>query len=424
MRLFWFILYNLIFYPLFFILTVLLIPFNKKIRNGFIGRLRTRKKLVDFKNNTSFSKVYWFHVSSHGEFQQIQSIIEEIKRDKNKGIIVSFFSPSGFNNVHNENIDCKIYLPFDFFLSLYRSLKIVKPSKLIFASYDVWPNIVFICQLLNIKTMLVSLRIHSNSFKLSLMGRSLYKSTYQSINQIFTVSTKDLSNLRKIINDKKFMAMGNPRFDVANNKSQGVDIKLSYDERIQKKLFLFASLWPEDHSILFPKIFDLLKDDESSKIVLVPHELSDSITNYYVDQIEKNNLSYKIIDAYMDLRNIEQNIIIVNTVGILYKLYWQAYIAYVGGGFSKNGIHNIMEPAVAGNPVIFGPNYSNSNFLEASQLLNKSAAFEVSSSEELMHRFNRLSDRNFYLSASDASKSVIDNNLGSTKKLISEILDE
>ena len=184
MRLFWFILYNLIFYPLFFILTILLIPFNKKIRDGFIGRLKTRKKLADFKNNTSFSEIYWFHVSSHGEFQQIQSIIEEIKRYKNKGVIVSFFSPSGFNNVHNENIDCKIYLPFDFFLSLYRSLKIVQPSKLIFASYDIWPNTVFISQLLNIKTMLISLRIHSNSFKLSLLGRSLYKSTYQSIDQI------------------------------------------------------------------------------------------------------------------------------------------------------------------------------------------------------------------------------------------------
>ena len=424
MRLFWFILYNLILYPLFFILTILLIPFNKKIRDGFIGRLKTRKKLADFKNNTSLSEIYWFHVSSHGEFQQIQSIIEEIKRDKNKGVIVSFFSPSGFNNVNNENIDCKIYLPFDFFLSLYRSLKIVQPSKLIFASYDVWPNTVFISQLLNIKTMLISLRIHSNSFKLSLLGRSLYKSTYQSIDQIFTVSTRDLSNLRKIINDKKFVAMGNPRFDVASNKSQGVDIKLSYDKRIQKKLFLFTSLWPEDHSILFPTIFDLLKNNESSKIVLVPHELSDSITNYYIDQVEENNLSYKIVDTYMDLRNIEASIIIINTVGILYKLYWQAYIAYVGGGFSKNGIHNIMEPAVAGNPVIFGPNHSNSNFLEASQLLNKSAAFEVSSSEELMHTFNKLLDRDFYLSASDASKNVIDNNLGSTKKLISEILDE
>ena len=239
--------------------------------------------------------------------------------------------------------------------------------------------------------MLISLRIHSNSFKLSILGRSLYKSTYQSINQIFTVSTKDLSNLRKIINDKKFVAMGNPRFDVANNKSQGVDIKLSYDERIQEKLFLFASLWPEDHSILFPKIFDLLENDESSKIVLVPHELSDSITNYYINQIEENNLSYKIIDTYMDLRNIEASVIIVNAVGILYKLYWQAYIAYVGGGFSKGGIHNIMEPAVAGNPVIFGPNHLNSNFLEASQLLNELAAFETNSSEELMNNnFNNI----------------------------------
>ena len=357
MRLFWFILYNLIFYPLFFILTVLLIPFNRKIRNGFIGRLKTRRKLADFKNNTSFSENYWFHVSSHGEYQQVQSIIAELKKDNSIGIIVSFFSPSGFNNVHDNNIDCKIYLPFDFLISLYRSLKIVKPSKFIIASYDVWPNVISICKILGIKTLLISLRIHPNSFKLSLLGRSLYKSTYQSINQIFTVSTKDLSNLRKIINNKKFMAMGNPRFDMANNKSQGVDIKFSYDERIQKKLFLFASLWPEDHSILFPKIFDLLKNDESSKIVLVPHELSDGITNYYVDQIEKNNLSYKIIDAYMDLRNIEQNIIIVNTVGILYKLYWQAYIAYIGGGFSNNGIHNIMEPAVAGNSVIFCPNH-------------------------------------------------------------------
>ena len=169
MRLFWFILYNLIFYPLFFILTVLLIPFNRKIRNGFIGRLKTRRKLADFKNNTSFSENYWFHVSSHGEYQQVQSIIAELKKDNSIGIIVSFFSPSGFNNVHDNNIDCKIYLPFDFLISLYRSLKIVKPSKFIIASYDVWPNVISICKILGIKTLLISLRIHPNSFKLSLL---------------------------------------------------------------------------------------------------------------------------------------------------------------------------------------------------------------------------------------------------------------
>ena len=127
MRYIWLTVYNLIIYPLFFVLALFLIPFNKKIRLGFFGRLKSKKELLKFKNNTSFSKHYWFHVSSHGEYQQVQSIIAELKKD-NIGIIVSFFSPSGFNNVNDENIDCKIYLPFDFLISLYRSLKIVNPS--------------------------------------------------------------------------------------------------------------------------------------------------------------------------------------------------------------------------------------------------------------------------------------------------------
>ena len=116
MRYIWLTIYNLIIYPLFFVLALFLIPFNKKIRLGFFGRLKSKKELLKFKNNTSFSKHYWFHVSSHGEYQQVQSIIAELKKD-NIGIIVSFFSPSGFNNVNDENIDCKFYLPFDILIS-------------------------------------------------------------------------------------------------------------------------------------------------------------------------------------------------------------------------------------------------------------------------------------------------------------------
>ncbi len=422
MKYIWLTIYNLIIYPLFFLLAFALIPFNKKIRLGFFGRLQSRKELLRFKNRTSLSKHYWFHVSSHGEYQQVQSIIAELKKD-NVGIIVSFFSPSGFNNVNDDNIDCKIYLPFDFLISLYRSLKIVKPSKFIIASYDVWPNVISICKILGIKTLLISLRIHSNSFKLSFIGRSLYKAVYAQINQIFTVSSKDLSNLKKIINSERFMAMGNPRFDVAYLKSEDVSIKISLDERIDKKLFLFASLWPEDHKILFPHIFDLLKKHSNSKIILVPHEISESIIDNYKTLARENNLSYKVIDRYLDMKNIKEDVIIVNAVGILYKLYWQSYVSYIGGGFSIGGIHNIMEPAVASNPVIFGRNYSNSNFLEANQLLSSSAAFSVNSSEDLMNTFTSLSDKDFYLYASNSSKNVMDNNLGSTKKLMSVIVD-
>ena len=422
MRYIWLTIYNLIIYPLFFVLAFFLIPFNKKIRLGFFGRLKSRKELLKFKSNTSFSKHYWFHVSSHGEYQQVQSIIAELKKE-NIGIIVSFFSPSGFNNVNDNNIDCKIYLPFDFLISLYRSLKIVNPSKFIIASYDVWPNVISTCKMLGIKTLLISLRIHSKSFKLSFIGRSLYKAVYAQINQIFTVSSKDLSNLKKIINSERFMAMGNPRFDVAYLKSEDVSIKISLDERIDKKLFLFASLWPEDHKILFPHIFDLLKKHSNSKIILVPHEISESIIDNYKTLARENNLSYKVIDRYLDMKNIEEDVIIVNAVGILYKLYWQSYVSYIGGGFSIGGIHNIMEPAVASNPVIFGRNYSNSNFLEANQLLSSSAAFSVNSSEDLRNTFTSLSDKDFYLYASNSSKNVMDNNLGSTKKLMSVIVD-
>tara|TARA_B100001250_G_scaffold319573_1_gene282394 strand:- start:9180 stop:10451 length:1272 start_codon:yes stop_codon:yes gene_type:complete len=422
MRYIWLTAYNLIIYPLFFVLTLFLVPFNKKIRLGFFGRIKSRKKLLRFKEKTSFSKHYWFHVSSHGEYQQVQSIIAELKKD-NIGIIVSFFSPSGFNNVNDDNIDCKIYLPFDFLISLYRSLKIVKPSKFIIASYDVWPNVISICKILGIKTLLVSLRIHSDSFKISFIGRSLYKAVYAQIDQIFTVSSKDLSNLKKIINNERFMAMGNPRFDMAHMKSDDVSIKLSLNERTENKIFLFASLWPEDHKILFPDIFDLLRKHSNSKIVLVPHELSENIIDYYKMLAKENNLSHEVIDKYIDMRTIESDIVIVNAVGILYKLYWQSYISYVGGGFSSGGIHNIMEPAVASNPVIFGKNYSNSNFLEANQLLNSSAAFSVNSSENLMNTFKNLSDKDSYLNASSSSKRVIENNLGSTKKLMSVIVD-
>ena len=422
MKYIWLTIYNLIIYPLFFVLILFLIPFNKKIRLGFFGRLKSRKELLRFKNRNSFSKHYWFHVSSHGEYQQVQSIIAELKKN-DVGIIVSFFSPSGFNNVNDNNIDCKIYLPFDFLISLYRSLKVVKPSKFIIASYDVWPNVISVCKMLGIKTLLISLRIHSNSFKLSFVGRSLYKAVYAQINEIFTVSSQDLSNLKKIINNERFMAMGNPRFDVAHMKSKDVSIKLSLDDRIEKKIFLFASLWPEDHKILFPYVFDLLKKDSNSKIVLVPHELSESIVDYYRILAKENNLSYKVIDEYVDMRNVEVDIIVINAVGILYKLYWQSYVSYIGGGFSNGGIHNIMEPAVARNPVIFGRNYSNSNFLEANQLLNSSAAFSINSSEDLMNIFTNLSNKDFYLHASNSSKNVIKNNLGSTKKLMSVIID-
>ena len=362
-------------------------------------------------------------MSSFGEFQQIESIISNIKNSNaNAGIVVSFFSPSGYNNVDNNNIDCKIYLPFDFFWSVFRSLKVVKPKKIIFASYDIWPNILLMARFLHIDTVLISARIHNDSFKLRALGKSLYKSIYSLIDEIFTVNNQDLENIKLIIPNKKVEAMGNPRFDIALEKESNVKIKFDIDYKLKNKLFLFASLWPEDDAILFPKIFDLLDSNNDTKIILIPHELSDKSINYYQKQASRKNVSSIVIEDYIDLSDLKEQVIIVNAMGILYKLYWQTYISYIGGGFSKNGIHNVMEPAVASNPIIFGPNYSNGNFLEAEELLSLSSAFTVKSNLELMDVLDKLNDVNAYNLASTSSRRFMENNIGSTKKLLSRIV--
>ncbi len=191
---------------------------------------------------------------------------------------------------------------------------------------------------------------------------------------------------------------------------------------IKEEILPFTLISPEVGFIIFPRIFDLLEDNHNAKIILIPHELSDKSINYYQKQASRKNLSSIVIEDYIDLSSLKEQIIIINTVGILYKLYWQAHISYIGGGFSKNGIHNIMEPAVASNPIIFGPNYSNGNFSEAEELLSTSAAFTINSDLELIEVFEKLNDISIYDLASTSARNVMENNIGSTSKLLSSIL--
>ena len=159
--------YNLLVLPVIIFLSIILSIFNKKIRKGLIGRLSSLSSLKSF-NSSKFSDIYWFHTSSYGEYQQIETIINKLKKsDPNIGIITSFFSPSGFENVNDDNIDLKIYLPFDFILTSYKALKLIKPKKIFFTSSDVWPSFLFVANNLNISTILTSAR-YKKSYKIFL----------------------------------------------------------------------------------------------------------------------------------------------------------------------------------------------------------------------------------------------------------------
>ncbi len=146
MKLIWFISYNFIFYPLIFVIGLIFSLFNTKFRRGVSGRFRSQSELKKYFNSISTTAdIYWFHAASLGEFYQVKPVLEGLKNVEPECVaIVSFSSPSGYDNAKSDYIDLRFYMPFDFLWSVRRALKITRPKKVIFASYDIWPNMVWV----------------------------------------------------------------------------------------------------------------------------------------------------------------------------------------------------------------------------------------------------------------------------------------
>ena len=168
MNIIWLIIYNLFFLPLIFTVAIILSIFKTKVRESLRCRIGQIKKTKEFFNNVQNNNlVYWFHSASHGEFEQIHPILHSLKEIQRACIVVvSFSSPSGYKNVEDQNIDLKIYLPLDFLWNTIRILKVIRPQKLIFAEYDLWPNYIWTAKWMNIQTTLFSARFYKQFTKL------------------------------------------------------------------------------------------------------------------------------------------------------------------------------------------------------------------------------------------------------------------
>ena len=405
------IIYNLFVLPIIISLSIILSLFNKKIRKGFLGRFQSISSLKSF-NSEKFSNIYWFHSSSYGEYQQVETLIDKLKKsDPNIGIVTSFFSPSGFENVKDNNIDLKIYLPFDFILTSYKALKLVKPKKIFFTSSDFWPSFLFVANNLNITTILTSAR-YRNSYKIFL----------NMFDKIFCISENDYQLMKRNIVNDKITVTGNPRYDRILNNLNNVKYKIKSDIK-ENKILILASMWMEDNKIIFENLIGSSLINNFEKIIIVPHEISEKYINYYCSALKERNFTFKVIDSYQNFETFSEKFIIVNKVGFLSKLYMQTSITYVGGGFSKSGIHNIIEPAAASNPVIFGPNFLNSNKLDAQGLINISGGFSIESFNVFKEKINWLLNIENFKYSSDRCKSFVMENSGSTEKII-EVINE
>ena len=296
MNVVWFLLYNTIVYPIIFCVFLLFSLVNTKVRAGFRGRLSTYSILKHyFKNIDPNTIVYWYHAASLGEFQQIRPVLEGVKEVEPDSVaVVSFFSPSGYQNASCVAMDLKVYLPFDFVWSVHRSLAAVRPKKLIFAAYDIWPNLIWSAKRKNIHTNVFAARFNDDSYKMYPVIKSFYQSIYRSFTTIYTTTKKDCLYIQEIIREgdsPQLRVLGNPRYDMVNQSADNFTQERTESVLSREKRLILGSVHQEDDEIVLPAIWELLKKFPELKILYVPHEPGNNIIEKYRNIFQRQGYS-------------------------------------------------------------------------------------------------------------------------------------
>ncbi|AXB56567.1 3-deoxy-D-manno-octulosonic acid transferase [Flavobacterium fluviale] len=360
-------------------------------------------------------KTIWFHSASLGEYEQGLPVIEKIKKKyPSHKIIVTFFSPSGYEVRKNNTVaDVTLYLPLDTKHNAKKFLKLVHPEFAFFIKYEFWLNYLKELETNKIPTYLISGIFRDNQMFFKWYG-GFYRKALKAFTFFFVQNESSKQKIQSI-GFENVIVSGDTRFDrVAAILER--DNKLDYIENFKnsQKVIVFGSSWPKDEVLIAEYINQA---PENVKFIIAPH-------NIKADQIaELKSLITKSTVLFSEKENKDlskYNVFIIDNVGLLTKIYSYGTIAYVGGGFGNPGIHNILEPAAFGIPIVIGPNYS--NFAEAVSLVNLQGCTVISNSAELKKTFDQLlSDNEIFTKKSIISKSFIQDNKGATETIIKTI---
>jgi 3-deoxy-D-manno-octulosonic-acid transferase len=421
MRSFWSLLYNFFFLPLLYILIRFGSLFNKKIRRGIKGRKRIFEELIVNRQSLDRSKkTIWFHSSSLGEFEQAKPIIQKLKVDKRYNIVITFFSPSGYeNSLKYPYADLISYLPFDTQTKADKFIRIVQPDLLIMMRYDIWPNMIWKLKQENIPSFIVDATMKKSSIRALPIIRSFHKILFGDVSKILTVSESDAEAFKIFdCKDEQVKVVGDTRFDRVYQKSVvALDKKLIQQSILKgKKILVAGSTWEQDEEIILPAFIKLTKYEKDVMLIIAPHEPTllnlEKIENELADILKTIRFSH--LNSYTDER-----VIIIDSIGILLTLYTYADVAFVGGSFKQN-IHNVSEAAVYGIPVMFGPKINNSQ--EAIELQKRGGGLMVRGKREAYRRMRSLfSDKELVETRGEISMEYVQENIGATDKIIEEI---
>jgi len=371
------------------------------------GRANTFEMLSVF--NTT-DKIVWFHAASLGEFEQGRPIIERLKQEfPSHKILLTFFSPSGYEiRKDYELADVVCYLPMDSNKNVQRFFDAVNPAMAVFIKYEFWPNYLKGLKQRNISTVLVSGIFRRNQIFFKPFGGFMRKSL-KAFDHFF-VQDQTSKDLLTSISYNNVTISGDTRFDRVYEILQQ-DNALDYISEFKNNKYtvVAGSTWEEDEKLVVNYINSSASNDE--KIIIAPHNMNTNDIDALKKSITKKTVLYSEKEGKL-LSNFD--VFIVDTIGVLTKIYSVADAAYVGGGLTKNGVHNILEPATFGVPIVIGPAYK--KYKEVVDLVALKGCKVIANKNEFSTIFTKLKENENYRSQlGKINTQFIKENIGATK---------
>ena len=386
---------------------------NLKAKQWIVGRKEVFQILQNnFQHNTQ--KVTWMHCASLGEFEQGRPVLEELRLiHPDHKILLTFFSPSGYEiRKDYDGVDLVCYLPMDCKANAQKFFDIVNPSLVLFVKYEYWYYYLKEAKSRNITTILISAIFSSQQIFFKWYGR-IYREMLTYFTCIAVQNQESLELLKGISRLNDVFISGDTRFDRVldiTNKSLNIsDIENFINNR---KVIVAGSTWTDDDKI----IKDISNNDEEYVYIIAPHDIGANRLQECLQFYQSSQLySTWLTNPYPQTK-----LLIIDNIGMLSSLYKYASIAIIGGGWSKDGIHNILEAAVYSKPVIFGPIYD--KYFEAKEIIEEGGGFTVdnlSQLEDLLHKLTN--DPLFYKSSSEKAGKFVLNRTGATPEIINKI---
>ena len=360
--------------------------------------------------------VIWFHCASLGEYEQGFPVMRQLK-DQFPGhqLLVSFFSPSGYEVKQKDTfIDVITYLPIDTVKNARQFIQICQPQLAVFVKYEIWPNFINTLYQQQVPTYLISALFKKEQIFFQSYGKWM-RAYLKRFDQIF-VQDRSSYQLAKKMELHQVKISGDTRYDRVYYQTQLANDLTFMDEFVSDEFCLvIGSSWPEDEQVFMNYV-----GQAAHKVVIAPHQVKSQAVQNLTSRLGQAHALYSTWDKAQDA---DKPILIIDTVGLLTKIYAYADLAYVGGGMGDKGLHNILEPAAFGLPVIFGKNHE--GFPEADALIQANAGFSIASAEQFYQLADDLyRDEHKRSNAGKNAFDLINARKGATKMICKDLVEK